>query len=237
VRPNRLGKSSFRIVLSKVSSSAGQWRKWELNFEIRNFSRICRTVFSVLPNCKATSSSSACPSKRMSTGDHLSLALGLDNVKSDAFGAVPPSEMLFLCRTVIIFSDEFMMAMRAKCGQASSGLFSDHPKLSGSAVKNAKERWRFHKISSGQCYKSSVTSPRAVPKREGLAAAKKSRWSAEGNRASNTLSFSPPPYNCPQRQRATDFPCLALLTIKSLPYNALAFHRAGAGRLPMRINE
>jgi len=56
--------------------------------------------------------------------------------------------------------------------------------------------------------KSSVSSPRADPKSKGLAAAKKSRWSAEGNRASNTLSFSPPPYNGPQRQRATNYLCI-----------------------------
>jgi hypothetical protein len=68
--------------------------------------------------------------------------------------------------------------------------------------------------------KSSVTSPRAVPKREGLAAAKKSRWSAEGNRASNTLSFSPPPYNRPQRQRATFY----AIPVAFIDFSTASFH-------------
>jgi len=77
--------------------------------------------------------------------------------------------------------------------------------MSGSAFKNPRSKMAGSSNFRLSSDKSSVTFPRAVPKREGLAAAKKSRWSAEGHRASNTLSFSPPPYNCPQQQRATIF--------------------------------
>jgi len=72
------------------------------------------------------------------------------------------------------------MAMRTKRRQARSGLFSNLPKLSGSAVKKARSRMVGSSTFRLCNDKGSVTSPRAVPKREGLAVAKKSRWSAEG---------------------------------------------------------
>jgi hypothetical protein len=67
-----------------------------------------------------------------------------------------------------------MMAMRVNRRQAPSGLFSDLPELSDSAVKKARRMVAGSSNFRLSSDKSSVTSPRAVPKREGLAAAKKS---------------------------------------------------------------
>jgi hypothetical protein len=79
--------------------------------------------------------------------------------------------------------DVIMMAMQVKHRQGRSAI-SDH-----------SHRFNFPNTNS-------VTSLRADSKSKDLAAAKKSRWSAEGKGASNTLIFSLSPYNGSQRQRA-----------------------------------
>lgn len=106
----------------------------------------CLTAVTVLRSSSAICSSGRLPNSWSSTGrhgrywlsaeDHHSLALGLDDVKPATLGGLP-----FLCRTAVINSDEFMMAMQAKCRQAPSNLFSSSLNCPAVPSRRLEARW------------------------------------------------------------------------------------------------